>query len=87
MKGFTLMGVFVVGMLVGGGTVELVHRSTDQRSKLTFARKLKCQILATAYVKNDANNDAIIAVDFSPSRNSCVVALTKLYPQPLPFRK
>ncbi len=50
-------------------------RSTDRHSKLMFARKLKCQSLATAYVKNDINQDLVTAVGFSPARNSCVASL------------
>jgi hypothetical protein len=67
MRVTTFIAAFLLRSLVGGGTVELVHRSTDQRSKLTFARKLKCQSLAAAYVKNDTtSSDSISAVDFSP---------------------
>lgn len=70
-----LITVFMIGALVGGIAVELVHRSIDQHSRLVFARKLKCQSLAAAYVKRDDRADLVTAVDFSPARDSCVASL------------
>lgn len=80
MKAVTVLALFLVGALVGGATVELVHRSADQRSRLTFARKLRCQSLAAAYVKSDSRQDFVNAVNFSPARNSCVASLIESSP-------
>lgn len=69
----------MAGIIVGAGSVEIAHRSLDTKSKVSFARKLKCRSLANAYLQENSELSPIIAsVDYSQARNSCVAALNEI---------
>lgn len=64
----------LLGMILGGGSVEYGHRHFDARSKAAFEQRARCKSLADRYARastNDTQAAILERVDFSPSRNSC----------------
>jgi hypothetical protein len=69
----------IVGLLLGGGTVEYGHRSFDQHSKQAFEQKLRCKSLADQYIRehsDDPHGTALGQVDYSSSNNTCFATVT-----------
>jgi hypothetical protein len=79
--------VLLVGLCVGAGLDETLHvlryrkaNAATQVSNETFQRRLQCKHLADDYVtKNSDDHTSLLLdrVDFSPSRHSCIVALSR----------
>jgi hypothetical protein len=64
----------LLGVILGGGSVEFGHRHFDARSKAAFEQRARCKSLADRYARettNDTQAAILERVDFSPSRNSC----------------
>jgi hypothetical protein len=68
------------GLLVGGATVDYIHRHNDQRMKQAFAQKERCRSLADRYIREnskDETNLLLKEVDFSQASNSCIAAIDR----------
>lgn len=82
---FTL--VVLVSLSVGAGLDEALHvtrdrkaRTANQVSNEAFRQRLECKRLADDYVQNNSDDHTRLLldrVDFSPSRHSCIVALSR----------
>jgi len=69
--------VFALGLICGGGGVELYHRSHDEQAM--FDQKMRCRALAEEYVKKRTDSGIGAALqrdDYSPARNSCIAEET-----------
>ncbi len=72
----------LLGLVVGAGGNEMIHRVSKAHSKEVFAEKIKCNALAKRYIESQSSSSifmsnvlALNAVDYSPSRNSCIALL------------
>jgi hypothetical protein len=73
--------VLVIGILLGSITIEAIHIIRDKHRHQVFEERLRCKELADAYLKAETEEDSYTTldrVDFSPSRNSCIVATRQL---------
>lgn len=64
----------LLGLLVGGTSVECAHRYHDRSSKEAFAQRMRCRTLADKYVRSNSNEDVSVTlqkVDYSPASNTC----------------
>jgi len=69
--------VFVVGILVGAGTLEVFQIIREHRRREFFEQRLRCKKLAEEYAKSHSDNYNSVLPDrsdFSTSRNSCVAS-------------
>jgi hypothetical protein len=69
----------VLGLLVGGGSIEYGHRRSDLKSKQVFEQRIRCKTLAESYVRkesNDTNYVHLEQVGYSAKSNSCFAAVT-----------
>lgn len=75
------------GALIGAAGVQAIHVIHDRTDDALFKQRLRCKALADKYVKDNTsslNKVVINRVEFSRSRNSCVVATTEHFSaQPL----
>lgn len=79
--------VTLVGLCVGAGLDETLHvlrdrkaRAETQSSDEAFKRRLQCKPLAEEYVTKNSDDHTSLSldrVDFSPTRHSCIVALSR----------
>ena len=68
----------LLGLVIGGSSVELAHRQNNRRAKESFAQKERCKSLADRYIhenSKDGTDLLLKEVDFSPASNSCIAAL------------
>jgi hypothetical protein len=76
-----------VGILVGAAGVQGIHLIHDRTDDALFKQRLRCKALADKYVKDNTsslNKVLINRVEFSRTRNSCIVATTEHFSaQPL----
>jgi hypothetical protein len=73
--------VLVIGILLGSIAVEAIHIIRDKHRHEVFEERLRCKGLADAYLKAETEEDSYTTldrVDFSPSRNTCIVATRQL---------
>jgi hypothetical protein len=79
--------VLIVGLCLGAGVVETLHVIKDRKAKAdtqnsdgAFQRRLQCKHLADDYVTRNSDDHTSLLldrVDFSPTRHSCIVALSR----------
>jgi len=70
----------LLGLAVGGATVDYIHRHNDQRMKQAFLQKEQCKSLAERYIREnskDKTNLLLKEVDFSTASNSCIAAIDR----------
>jgi hypothetical protein len=68
----------LLGLMIGGGSVEYLHRHHDHLAKEAFAQRARCMALADQYIRNNTDNDTILRlekVDFSEASNTCFAAI------------
>jgi hypothetical protein len=73
---------FIVGLISGGGVVEMHYRSSAQQDRFLFENKLRCQALAKKYEDDNTSLavstvSSVSTVDYSPARHSCVAEVVR----------
>ncbi len=71
--------MLVIGVLLGGITIEAIHIFRDKHRHEVFEQRQRCKSLADAYVKANWSElesyTTLDRADFSQSRNSCIAAI------------
>jgi hypothetical protein len=70
---------FFVGLAVGGGAVEGYHLVHDKTTAEVFSRRLRCDELASQYVRKESSDTELLRVGlvgYSAASNSCLAYLT-----------
>jgi hypothetical protein len=73
---------FLVGVLVGTGSVEAFHMIRDRNHRQVFEEKIRCKGLAEVYVKSNSEDESFVLlerVDYSPARNSCIASALEVH--------
>ena len=75
--------LLISGILLGGISVEVYHRTSQVRRRETFNQKTRCNSLGKKYAESQSasfglatNVYVVNLVDYSESRNSCIAELT-----------
>jgi hypothetical protein len=80
-KWLVLAFVFVAGLLLGGGTVEVNHRLHLAQSQEALRQELRCRAMADKYVNAYSPALGMASLDqvgFSESKNTCFGAFRSL---------
>ena len=78
-RGRIISVAFFVGLAVGGGAVEGYHLVHDKTTAEVFSRRLRCEEIASQYVKKESSDTELLRVElvgYSAASNSCVAYLT-----------
>lgn len=68
----------ILGIVVGGASVDYIHRHNDKRTMQAFAQKELCRNLANGYKRENTKDGTSVVlreVGFSPTTNSCIAAI------------
>jgi hypothetical protein len=68
----------VLGMVIGGASVEYLHRHHDHLTREAFAQRARCKELADKYIHDYTDNDTGLRLekaDFSEAHNTCFAAI------------
>lgn len=66
---------FLIGLALGGGTVQIYHVVRANAAKEAFNQKVRCKELAEGYIRQQSNESTSVSlqdVDYSATADSCV---------------
>jgi hypothetical protein len=69
--------ILVAGIVIGGFSVEVVHRHLGMKSKERFEQRARCKSLSDSYARENTDSGTSVfikMVDFSESQNTCIAA-------------
>src|SRR5271170_6632264 len=75
--------IFAVGLIVGGGVVEIWHQFGERQEGHLFDKRVKCRDIAKAYERENTdgsfNRVLVDNVDYSPGEDTCLAAVDQFH--------